>query len=157
MASDKHLNWSLQRVLSFYFKSCVNRTGILQPFSIMIYLSTHLEFPGLEKSSSHDQWLLVRNPKARKNHENRTEVGGAGRAKKNRRQVEKSMQEKICPNWWLKRKEGVEKCNHRWKEIWKENKIGYLNHLKMYRVSYSPIKEVRNKWRYDFKKAHGNL
>ena len=43
MASDKHLNCSLQRVLSFYFKSCVNRTGILQLFSIMIYLSTHLE------------------------------------------------------------------------------------------------------------------
>jgi len=51
----------------------------------------------------------------------------------------------------------MKKCNRRWKEMWKENKISSSSHLKMYRVSYSPINEVRKKLHCDFKKAHGAL
>lgn len=43
MASDKYLNCSIQRVLCFYFKSCVNRARILQLFSTMVYPFTQLE------------------------------------------------------------------------------------------------------------------
>lgn len=55
------------------------------------------------------------------------------------------MQEKICPNSSLERKEGIKKCNCRQKKMWKENKIGYSNHLKMHRVSHNPIKEISSK------------
>lgn len=96
MASDKYLNCSLQRVYSFYFKSCVNRARILQLFSTMIY-------PGLEKSSSHERWLLVRNPKARIKHEKRTGVG-EGREKQEERASGESKAEDIQSRNWKGKK-----------------------------------------------------
>lgn len=41
-------------------------------------------------------------------------VQAEGKEKKKKKQAEKSVQEKICPNSSLERKKDTKKCNHRY-------------------------------------------
>lgn len=64
------------------------------------------------------------------------------------------MQEMICPNSLLERKEGINKCNHRCEK----KARGHLSHLKTYSVSYSSINEIlETNDNVTSKKAHGPL
>lgn len=90
----------------------MNRARILQLFSTMVY-------PGLEISSSHERWLLVRNPKARIKHEKRTGVGEGIEKQEERASGESKAEDVRSRNW----KRDIKNSNCKWEERWEENKI----------------------------------